>query len=425
MFLVFLSGIGFSIQSLSVKLLEEHTGFNASFQIVFWRGFVQSIVSYILIVKFRTEAEPNTEILGPTPYVKKILLIRALVGFGGIAFAFLAVERLPIGDSTVLVMLSPVWSTIFSFFILGEPWRLPEFFAMLLSLVGVVYIAKPAFVFGGAEALDVGGVLEALTASLCAGAAYTAVRMLGTTAKLPWWNVCFVQALGQWMLAIPGFFITQQFQVPTMVELCVVVGTGFLGTWSQIAMTIGMQREKSATATGMRMSDVVFGFLWQVLFTHDNVVSFYSFFGALLVVGSIFVLILSKEGPSAAQGAVKDKAGGGLELREAGRRGGGGDKYNVLHTDEDMDASRGQTAIDISEHSEAAEGEGEVRNAILGLDMDMGVGMDADLYDDAKGGLGLGAFGPRKRQGSAGSDSPSFGGVDVATMRGRLAIAIT
>jgi len=43
----------------------------------------------------------------------------------------------------------------------------------------------------------------------------------------------------------------------------------------------------------------------------------------------------------------------------------------VLHTDEDVDASRGQTAINISEHSEAAEGEGEVRNAILGLDMDM------------------------------------------------------
>ena len=117
--------------------------------------------------------------------------------------------------------------------------------------MGVVYIAKPEFIFGGGQALDPLGVLFALTASVSAGAAYTCVRMLGTTAKLPWWNVCFVQALGQWSLAIPGFFITQQYQVPSVWELLVVVGVGFLGTWSQIAMTIGMQREKSATATGM------------------------------------------------------------------------------------------------------------------------------------------------------------------------------
>jgi len=131
MFLVFLSGIGFSIQSLAVKLLEERTGFNASFQIVFWRGFVQCLISYYFIVQWRTEADPNKEIFGATPYVTKVLITRAFVGFCGIAFAFLGVEKLPIADNTVLVMLSPVWSTIFSFLVLGEPWRFPEFVAMV------------------------------------------------------------------------------------------------------------------------------------------------------------------------------------------------------------------------------------------------------------------------------------------------------
>jgi len=279
----------------------------------------------------------------------------------------------------------------------------------------VAYIAKPALIFGGDQALDVVGVLFALTASLCAGAAYTAVRMLGTTVKVPWWNVCFVQALGQWVLSIPGFYITRQFQAPTPLELCVVVSCGFLGTWSQIAMTIGMQREKSATATGMRMSDVVFGFIWQVLFTHDNVVSFYSIFGALLVIASIFVLILNKEPPQAAPGPVKDKPSG-LEMRCAG---GGGEQYNVLHMDEDMDVSRGQTALDISGHSAVGDEEGkvrEMRNAILG-DID-----GADVHD-VKGVLA--ACGARKRQNSAGSDSSaSLGGVDVATVKSRLSDAI-
>lgn len=59
-------------------------------------------------------------------------------------------------------------------------------------------------------------------------------------------------------------------------------------------MTVGMQKEKSATATGMRMSDVFFGFLWQISFTNDNVLNPLSVFGACLVVSSIFVLVFNK-----------------------------------------------------------------------------------------------------------------------------------
>ena len=56
-FLVFLSGIGFSIQSLVVKLLEERTGFDGSFQLVFWRGFMQMLVSYAFIYNRGAEGD--------------------------------------------------------------------------------------------------------------------------------------------------------------------------------------------------------------------------------------------------------------------------------------------------------------------------------------------------------------------------------
>ena len=174
----------------------------------------------------------------------------------------------------------------------------------------------------------------------------------------------------------------------------------------------------------MRMSDVVFGFIWQVLFTHDNVVSFYSIFGALLVISSIFVLILSKESPAQAAASKSKSKGKDVELREGG---GGGESYSVLHTDEDMDASTvgGQTAIDISSHSEASEKswdreEGEVRrNPLRGDVEDID---DIDLYDEDKGVLAT--FGPRKRQNSAGCEPAAVQSVDVATMKARLNDAI-
>lgn len=59
-------------------------------------------------------------------------------------------------------------------------------------------------------------------------------------------------------------------------------------------MTIGMQREKSAAATAMRMSDVACGYIWQVAFTADKL-SLLSLGGAVLVTVSILIIVVYKE----------------------------------------------------------------------------------------------------------------------------------
>lgn len=58
--------------------------------------------------------------------------------------------------------------------------------------------------------------------------------------------------------------------------------------------TTGMQREKSASATAMRMSDVLFGFLWQGLFTSDGV-HYLSLLGAFMISSSIVVIVAFKQ----------------------------------------------------------------------------------------------------------------------------------
>ena len=48
LFYVFMSGFGFSVQSLIVKLLEID-GYHASLQCVFSRGFMQFILSSVVV----------------------------------------------------------------------------------------------------------------------------------------------------------------------------------------------------------------------------------------------------------------------------------------------------------------------------------------------------------------------------------------
>ncbi len=56
---------------------------------------------------------------------------------------------------------------------------------------------------------------------------------------------------------------------------------------------IGMQKEKSASATAMRTSDVIFAFIWQIMFTSDKV-TWLSIIGATLVMIGILIIVFFK-----------------------------------------------------------------------------------------------------------------------------------
>ena len=403
-----MSGFGFSLQTLTIKKLAETSEYKATFQLICARGVVQMFVSLYFIKKYNKET--NTELFGPTPFVRRMLCIRSFVGFGGICFAFLALEHLPLGDTTVLVMISPIFATIFSYFALGEPWRLPEVIATVMSIGGVIFVAQPEFIFGSGTALAPIGVLFGVIASVSAGAAYTCVRILGTTAKMPWWNVCFAQSLGQIFASIPLMFIIKENrELPDLFELFVIISIGFVGSWSQIAMTVGMQREKSATATGMRMSDVFFGFIWQVLFTRDNKLSLLSIFGAMLVMGSIFVLIVLKP---KADDIAKSTQQQSIELSS---------NYNVLQTAE-RDSVDASTRIDISMHNtdEDADIETEDSSAEVLNDFNPFNNMDklSTTFPPSPTSAEI-----RKRQGSLGND-PSVSNVGLESVKSKLRQAL-
>eukprot|EP01038_Epipyxis_sp_PR26KG_P005171 gene5171-7198_t len=299
--LVFLSGLGFSIQSLVVRTLSLQ-GFRASSQCIFSRGLQQFVISALFVYfdSDRQIPEKNVKLFGNNYKITIIMFLRSSIGFTGIAFGFLAVEKLPIGDAVVLIMMSPFFSAILGVFVLGESIRYIEIFAGITSLVGVILVARPVFVFGESDSfgpkVNMLGVIYALLGAFFAGIAHVLVRVLGTVAKMPWSNVAFTAGLGQVVFAYPTLYLTHEklrFDL-SLFQYILIFMAGFIGSWSQIAMTIGMQREKSAAATGMRMSDILFGFIWQAVFTSDKI-QLLTIIGALLVSSSIILIIIFKQ----------------------------------------------------------------------------------------------------------------------------------
>lgn len=64
---------------------------------------------------------------------------------------------LPLSEGSVLSMTTPVFAAIFSVFFLKESYDITMLLITLMSLMGVVFISKPTFLFSSDEIIDVDG----------------------------------------------------------------------------------------------------------------------------------------------------------------------------------------------------------------------------------------------------------------------------
>merc|ERR1719265_67120 len=222
------------------------------------RGFCQASACCCTLIGRR---RPPSAWFGESKAEVRVLLVRGVVGFGGIAFGFLAVLQLPLVDSQVIAHTVPFFAAGYAWMFLGERWHKSEFVSALAAIVGVVFIVRPKILFRDDEGLPdpvsgrVFGVLFGLLSAVCAAGAYVIIRFLGTQVSVHWSVVLLYQACGQMLFAPLGLLLAGQRLIPLMPSqvLCALC-VGALGFGSQAAMTFGMQREKSATASLVRQN---------------------------------------------------------------------------------------------------------------------------------------------------------------------------
>jgi drug/metabolite transporter (DMT)-like permease len=167
---VFLSGLGFSIQILVVRMLAFRH-FSASLTLIFYRALIQMLFCATVMYHNHRKQYPNgPKIFGDNRWTSFLLVCRGLIGFVGIVFGLMAAEKLPIGDATVILMLGPTVASVAGIIFLGEPWMLAECIGTVLSLVGVTLVSRPSFIFGGvSESLSTIGVIFAIINSFASG----------------------------------------------------------------------------------------------------------------------------------------------------------------------------------------------------------------------------------------------------------------
>ncbi|KAK6499292.1 hypothetical protein TWF506_003919 [Arthrobotrys conoides] len=311
-----------STMSVITRLLE--TGFDTEFhalQILFTR----QVISVVLCSAYMHYTQVPHFPLGPKG-VRWLLVARGVGGFFGVFGLYYSLTYLDVSDATVITFLAPSVAGFACYIILKEPFTKSEMIGGLVSLLGVVLIARPTVLFSGGSSdpkdkgstgsggtepsptqegikLDIDeatpsqrftAVMVALVGVLGAASAYTTIRWIGKRAH-PLISVNYFSAwcvivsfLG--LLVLPGI----GFKAPqTFLQWVLLLGIGVCGFCMQFLLTAAIQRERAGLVTHMVYAQMIFALIWDKVLW-NRLPAWTSWLGSLLILGSGFWVAFQK-----------------------------------------------------------------------------------------------------------------------------------
>jgi len=262
------SALGFSAMSVLVKVASTRM---ATGEIVLARAVVTLVLSYAMVSRAG---------LDPWGHQRGKLVLRGILGFGGLACYYAALARLPLADATTLQNTTPLITAGLAFWLIGERVGWETGVALACGIAGVLLIVHP-----GGEALDPSGVAIALAGSCCSALAYVTVRQLAQTeAPLV---IVFYFPLVATPLAIPWALANAT--MPAPIDWLLLVAIGATTQVGQVFLTMGLAIERAGRATSVGYLQVCFAMVWQLVVFGDAPEVTTIAGAALIIAGTITV----------------------------------------------------------------------------------------------------------------------------------------
>ena len=217
---------------------------------------------------------------------RRLLFARGAVGATALSLLYFALGRIPLGDATTLHYTAPIWTALTAAVFLRERPGPFVIGGTAVSLLGVVLIAKPAFLFGDAR-VDLLAVGAALASSVLAGSVYTMVRKLRETDH-PLVIVLYLAGVGA--LGSLPFALMGSWTWPTPRAWLLLLGVGVSTQIGQVCLTKGLHLLPAGRATAIGYVQIVFAFAWGLLF-FGTAPDAWSLGGAALVLVATLLLI--------------------------------------------------------------------------------------------------------------------------------------
>ena len=183
---------------------------------------------------------------------KKLLSLRGVLGFSGLALYFLAIERLPLGNAVVLNQVSPFFTIFFALLFLQEKVSGKQWLATVIAICGVVLVIKPT---SGYTLLP---ALAGLFSAVFSGASHVVIRELRKT-DTPGMIVFYFTGM-TCLVSLP-FMLGGRFQAPTLLQLGSLLAAGVAATVSQWLLSCAYRYSKAGDLSIYLYANTVFATL--------------------------------------------------------------------------------------------------------------------------------------------------------------------
>ncbi|XP_012889814.1 PREDICTED: solute carrier family 35 member G1 isoform X1 [Dipodomys ordii] len=288
LFYTLLSAFLFSVASLFVKKVQDvHAVEISAFRCV----FQMLVIIPCLIYR-------KTGFIGPKGQ-RLFLLLRGILGSTAMILMYYAFQTTSLADATVIAFSCPVFTSLFACLFLKEKYSLWDAFFILFTITGVILIVRPPFLFGSITTAveknysdHLKGTFAAIGHAVLAAMTLVILRKMGKSVDyfLSIWYYVILGLLESTVV----LFITGEWSLPNCgLDRLFLILIGLLGLGGQIFITKAVQIEKAGPVAMMKTMDVVFAFIFQIIFFND-VPTWWTVGGALCVVASSTGAVLRK-----------------------------------------------------------------------------------------------------------------------------------
>ncbi len=265
---MFLSIIGFSLMDVIVKWSVDYpVG-----QVLFFRGFFGIIFYFFIIPRERLHDFYKTKRPG-------LHSLRCIAGLIAIIAIFIALRKLPLATVVSISFAAPIFTTIFSIFLLSEKVGIYRWLAVLVGFIGILIITEP-----GISNLNIYYIFPII---FCLGLSYVAITLRQLSTTEPVWLISLFFSIAITFLS----FLTLPFGwvMPSFNHFLILSLVGIFGGVSNLWLSQSYKYSEVSLVTPLKYLTLVFAIIFGY-FIWDEIPTIKTLVGALLVIVSTLII---------------------------------------------------------------------------------------------------------------------------------------
>ena len=265
---MFLSVCAFSLMDLIIKWTTDYP----LGQVVFFRGFFGIVFYFFIIPKNRIKTFYQTK--------RPILhFLRCLVGLIAMVAIFIALRNLPLATVVSISFAAPIFTTIFSIFLLSEKVGIYRWLAVVIGFLGILIITEPGF-----ESLNIYYIFPII---FCIGLSYVAIAIRKLSSTEPVWLISLNFSIA---ITIAGLCsLPYGWKIPSFFDFFVLSLVGFFGGVANLWLSQSYKFSEVSLVTPLKYLGLIFAIFFGYLIWGE-IPSLKSLFGGLLVILSSIII---------------------------------------------------------------------------------------------------------------------------------------